>query len=103
MFYGVYRKPNGETCGGFFEDYEDWFKANFSPDTEILSTIDFSVHGKTYTDRKEDVREKAIDFQDLFSMGVSISWGELAEFGDFFETQGRRYGLLVEFRENGIL
>ena len=30
------------------------------------------------------------------------SYGELAEYQEFFTSLGRRYGLLTEFRENGI-
>ena len=104
MFYGVYR-DDWCICGGFYEDdYRDWFSDTFSPDTDTLLMIDLHVHGKTYAERKGDMIEKAHDFQDLFSVyGVSISWGELAIFGDFFEKYGKRYGLLTEFRENGIL
>lgn len=104
MFYGVY-KDDGKIEGGFYEDNcRKWFSDTFSPDTDTLLMIDLHVHGKTYEERKDDVRNKALDFQDLFSFyGVSISWGELAIFGDFFNEYGKRYGLLTEFRENGIL
>lgn len=32
-----------------------------------------------------------------------IKFGELYEFGAYFERLGKRYGLLKEFRENGII
>ena len=46
-------------------------------------------------------RQEAIDWQNDFAKH-NYSYGELAEFGEYFEKLGRRYGLLKEFRENGI-
>ena len=103
MFYGVY-KLYGEQYSGFYDEYGDeWFKDTFCPDTKIQIMIDLTTHGKTYAERKADLRNTALDFQDLFSVyGVSISWEELAIFSDFFTKYGKRYGLLTEFRENGV-
>ena len=56
---------------------------------------------KTYTERKEMARNDAINWQSDFAMNV-YSWGELAFWADHFERLGKRYGLLREFRENGI-
>ena len=55
----------------------------------------------TYQERKEKARQKAIDWQDLFRE-TSMSWGELAYWQDYFERLGKRYGLLAEFRNEGI-
>ena len=55
----------------------------------------------TYEAKKEIARQEAIEWQNnLFNH--NYSYGELAEFGYYFEKLGRRYGLLKEFRENGI-
>lgn len=54
-----------------------------------------------YQKSKEDARNKAIEWQ-LDFCNHSYSYEELAEFGNYFENLGRRYGLLTEFRENGI-
>lgn len=54
-----------------------------------------------YQRAKENARNKAIEWQLNFD-GMCLSWGELAMFQDYFEKLGRRYGLLAEFRENGI-
>ena len=56
----------------------------------------------TYETKKENARQEAIDWQSDFC-NHNYSYGELAEFGYHFEKLGRRYGLLKEFRENGIL
>lgn len=55
----------------------------------------------TYQQKKEQAREQAIDWQ-YETAEQNLSYGELAEAGEHFEKLGRRYGLLQEFRENGI-
>ena len=57
---------------------------------------------KTYQERKEQARNEAIFWQLEFSEH-NYSMEELAEFGKHFEQVGKRYGLTVEFRENGII
>ena len=56
----------------------------------------------TYETRKEMARQKAIDWQDDFR-NHNYSYEELSEFGYYFEKLGKRYGLLKEFRENGVI
>ena len=55
-----------------------------------------------YQKRKEKTRNEAIDWQADFA-NHNYSYGELAYFSDYFETKARRYGLVREFRENGII
>ena len=57
---------------------------------------------KTYQERKEATREQAIDFQLTFNERT-YSWSELVTLTGYFEKVGKRYGLLKEFRENGII
>lgn len=54
-----------------------------------------------YQKRKAEVRQEAIDWQ-LDFCNHNYTWGELTAYGDYFYNLGRRYGLLREFRENGI-
>lgn len=54
-----------------------------------------------YTKNKNRIREKAIEWQNGFQYH-DYSCQELAEIGDYFYKNGKRYGLLKEFRENGI-
>lgn len=56
----------------------------------------------TYERRKATARQKAIDWQLGFAEH-NYSYGELAVAQTYFETIGRRYGLLREFRENAII
>lgn len=55
----------------------------------------------TYQTKKNMAREEAIEWQERFGE-QSISCEELAIAQSVFEQLGRRYGLLTEFRENGI-
>ena len=55
----------------------------------------------TYEMKKEMARQEAIDWQKDVT-NHNYSYGELAEFVMHFEKLGKRYGLLKEFRENGI-
>ena len=53
-------------------------------------------------EKKNILREFAITWQSDFNK-FNYSWGEVAEWGAFFTEYGKRYGLLREFRENGII
>lgn len=55
-----------------------------------------------YQDAKEKARNEAIDWQYEFAEH-DYSYGELAYWQDYFEKKARRYGLVQEFRENGII
>lgn len=57
---------------------------------------------RTYADIKAELRQRAIDWQNS-SVFHDYSYGELAIIQDYFERKGKRYGLLREFRENGII
>lgn len=56
----------------------------------------------TYQRRKDTAREQAAQWQTDFS-DRSPSWGEIAAQQRQLEQIARRYGLLREFRENGII
>lgn len=51
---------------------------------------------------KENARQEAIEWQSDFN-NHNYSWGELVDFGDYFTKLAKRYGLVREFRENGII
>lgn len=55
-----------------------------------------------YSTAKARAREQAQRWQMDFGK-TSHSWGELADAAARFERLGRRYGLLREFRENGVI
>lgn len=54
-----------------------------------------------YQIKKDKARQEAIDWQDQFA-DEDASYMDLMEAQDHFHSIGKRYGLLEEFRENGI-
>ena len=61
----------------------------------------FEIKDGSYNDKKEQVRDIAQRFQSILEPG--LSWEEIAIIQTWFERNGKRYGLIKEFRENGII
>jgi hypothetical protein len=55
-----------------------------------------------YEKRKDAARQEAIEWQAEFSEH-DYSYGEIAEQQAYFEQLARKYGLVREFKENGII
>ena len=55
-----------------------------------------------YQKGKARAIDKAIEYQHNASE-KQYSYGELYEFGEYFSKLAKRYGLIKEFRENGII
>jgi len=55
-----------------------------------------------YQIKKEKARQEAIGWQLDFN-NHNYSWEELSYYGEYFERLAKRYGLVKEFRENGII
>ena len=92
------------TEGGIYEGItrEALTKKYNVKESEICCYIPLTVTGKTYAERKKDLKNKAIEWS--YAGGLEAwSYGELATIQGFFETNGKRYGLLKEFRENAII
>ena len=101
LLLGILKNMNGKIESNLYDNWRDWHTDTFSPVTEIKTMILFKVSGKTYAERKENLRDLAIEFSN--NVGETcLSYGELMEIGNFFEKNGKRYGLLREFKENGI-
>ena len=56
----------------------------------------------SYSEGKERARNEAIEWQADFP-NHNYYWSEIAEFTDYFSKLAKRYGLIREFRENGII
>lgn len=54
-----------------------------------------------YAERKAAAEQEAIEWLSDFA-NHNYSYDELAEWADYFRKLGKKYGLLREFRENGI-
>ena len=55
-----------------------------------------------YTKYKERAIQEAKEYQ-LWASEQSLSWGEVAAYCDYFYHKAQQYGLVKEFRENGII
>lgn len=55
-----------------------------------------------YARAKANARQKAIDWQ-MDYPNNNFSYGELAEFTEYFTRLAKHYGLVKEFKENGII
>ena len=71
----------------------------------FLKVIEYKNNKKVnnYQKNKERIRQKAIDFSNSFLQGTVYYYSELSEIQSYFEKQGKRYGLLKEFKENCII
>lgn len=103
MFIGCFKLDGEEHCDIYYDgnDIRLWNKRTFSPMCENIETLDFTIKGKTYQERKGSLKDIAIEWSNNFSQ-YNWSYGELAEITDYFYENGKRYGLLKEFRENAI-
>lgn len=72
-----------------------------SDNTPLVVYETMRIKGRSYNEKKANLEDMAKDWQRDFE-NHSYSWGDLAEASAFFLENGKRYGLLQEFRENGI-
>ena len=104
MFIGRY-EINGEPYFAIYYKnefgYKAWFEDTWSPETENIEILNLEINGNNYTDRKNHLEDLAIKWQYDFAT-LDWSYGELALITEWFSKNAKRYGLLEEFRENGI-
>jgi hypothetical protein len=101
MIFAAYRDENGNERATTFDCSDCFNRFFFSPCLDPVFVTDFKVSGKTYAERKENARNLAIDVQSFSWPG--LYWSECAEIENELETIGKRYGLIREFRENGVI
>ena len=110
MFLATYYNPNADCdkdengrIAEVFTDFTEYYKRTFSPITEPKILVAFTLKNcKNYQERKSETREIAILTSNILSECYGLSWYEMGLISNWFETNGRRYGLLKEFRENGL-
>lgn len=88
--------------GWLFDSARD-FGSVIADSPDVISATDivrFEITGNTREERRESLRQLAVDFQSADQGG--LSWLEFSKINDFFERKGRYYGLLEEFKENAI-
>lgn len=91
---------SGRTDSFLFPTWDAYHTATFSPNLTVEAVLPLEIHGRTYRDRQNSLRQLAIDIQSEDAGG--LSYGELYDLQQFFQWDGRKLGLLREFRENAI-
>ena len=101
MIFATWTEAGGdyEYCNLFY-GWEQLNKGFFDPEKELCNLIPFTVKGKTYREKQASLHDTAVNFSNAFMEGLYMS--DLASICDWFYKQGKRYGLLQEFRENAI-
>ena len=97
---------NTETKEIYTEWNDCWRCAHthtFSPIIDTIFVTDFKISGKNYNDKKENARSLAIDIQHTYIYyDIYTSYYDTMQLSSIFEKIGKRYGLLKEYKENGI-
>ena len=104
MVFAKIRQNKGNYTESLFCANSDLEELKQILDITVLRVLHFEISGRNYKERKNSLRDLAIDFQ-IVNDGetdVKLSIGELGAASAYFERMGKRYGLLREFRENCI-
>ena len=101
MIYAAYTTPEGVKKQGLF-DPSDLIMETFSPETDIEFLTDFRAKSK------EEARELAKSIQQadckvVNAGGNMLSYGEIADIYAQLEKLARQFGLVREFKGNGII
>lgn len=102
MLYAMLEK-NGETFARTYESYSSYYNDTFNPEIGVLALIDTDrpPAGKTYACKRDTLQGLAITYQATGTKG--LCYWDLYRIGNYFTYYGKRYGLLKEFRDNGII
>ncbi|MCR5357823.1 MAG: hypothetical protein K6E63_10535 [Lachnospiraceae bacterium] len=101
MVVAKLRDSVGRSVSNLYNDFDDLQRDVFSRNTCIIYMISFHIFGSCYEERKSSLRDIAVEFSHFDSDGLSYS--ELLTISSWFQKMGRKYGLMNEFIENGII
>ena len=95
MFFASYKDAFGKEHANLYFDWNSFHADTFSPECEVIQLIEFATHGRNYKERKNSLVEIAVKLSHNAVCG--LSYGEIYHIQNFFESMGKRYGLLREF------
>jgi len=102
MFIAILQNENDNfSTANLYTNNEQFKNDTFSPCVEIVDIIPLFVSGKTYAEKKDNLRETAKKYS-CADLG-GISYGETSIVTGFFEKNARRYGLTNEFKSEMII
>lgn len=106
-----YFEDGSNPYGVYGDNFNEFFKMVIAQQPEIINNRTLKCPKKPkaayyqtcdYWYKKATLREFAIEYQYKFA-NFSSTWGDVSWWTTFFEIYGRKYGLIKEFRENGII
>ena len=96
---GIYY--NAEGIGGVCYSYPELYRETFSPEEWNIVILD-KLTG-SYNEKQAALREKAIATQQAVASLEYIGYNELIDIEQYFTKYGKRYGLMRELKENGVI
>lgn len=101
LYYAAMTTPTGERIQGIYSAVE-LAAATWNPDTAINYITKLTAKSKA------EARDLAIDIYNaerdtVDNGGEGLSYMEWGVIGDALERLARRFGLITEFKENGII
>ena len=102
-YYAAFLNNKGERQAMLFEScsFDRYFAATFSPYSKEIFLFRLTAEGKTYKERKENIRKKAEMFFGHWFPGLSSE--EWRTIDKWFYNQAGRYGLANELRAKHYL
>ncbi|MBO7734130.1 MAG: hypothetical protein J6S67_16320 [Methanobrevibacter sp.] len=102
--YVVYNDTNGYSQTAYlYQDIKDFIADTWNPEDKkrVAFKMGFRIKGKTYQEKKANFENIVRDLLDNDVGG--LSYYEEAFLYDYLETNARRFGLVTELKENGII
>ena len=103
MFFARFKDANGAEHAELYYGHYGWdqyYRNTFNPLTETINFVEFKISGRDYKSRKSSLENIAIEWSYCDSSGLYMS--EYIAITEWFYRNGKRYGLLTDFRENAI-
>lgn len=97
----VYYNEDGEIENGIYNNITEEKAVAEVGENNLIVYFTFTASGKSYAERKADLFDKALLLTHAYSVAC-WAYSELADINEFFEKNGKRYGMLKEFKENAI-
>ena len=100
LIYAVTKNDETNETKAYLTTYGVLHALTFPPLVNVECIIEFTIHGKTYAEKKNNLREIAIDYSNNRADGLYMS--DFIAIENWFFKNGKKYGLIKEFKENAI-
>lgn len=81
-----------------------YYKALEESKDSIKKVLTLEIKGKNYNEKADYLRNLAIEFQMFeYDTKICFTMSEICDICSWFEQKAKRFGLVKEFKENGII